>query len=177
MREFRQCDGGATTRAPGHGSQHACAQDSGETRHGFCDDGDAMFLSVPRDGRLATHNEKCNAHHDHHRVHQHRRPLEALALLEEDCWGGDAGRELVSRRCEQASECEKWRRAGWRASVCCRLPRLVAPGFATRGSSGSGKGTGWRLCVSSARSLPAAFALTSSLTIGQMLCTSCTSSK
>mmetsp|Transcript_21331 Transcript_21331/g.57445 ORF Transcript_21331/g.57445 Transcript_21331/m.57445 type:complete len:217 (-) Transcript_21331:181-831(-) len=50
-------------------------------------------------------------------------------------------------------------------------------GFATSGSSGNGNGTGWRLCVSSARSLPAAFALTSSRTIGQMLCTSCTSSR
>lgn len=50
-------------------------------------------------------------------------------------------------------------------------------GFATSGSSGSGNGTGCLLCVSSARSLPAAFALTSSRTMGQILCTSCTSSK
>ena len=44
------------------------------------------------------------------------------------------------------------------------------------GSSGSGKGSGWRLCVSSARAFPDV-ALTSSLTVGHTLCVSSTSSR
>jgi hypothetical protein len=49
-------------------------------------------------------------------------------------------------------------------------------GLATSGSSGSGKGSGCRLCVSSARALPLD-ALTSTRTVGQTDCVSNTSSR
>ena len=50
-------------------------------------------------------------------------------------------------------------------------------GFATSGSRGSGKGSGWRLCVRSARALAGVVAVTSKRTVGHTLCVSSTSSR